>query len=117
MPSKVLIEAADEGHIAVLGAGLCTPAGEHMAHLLALAPGRGMTVRELLRLPCYHPLLEEGLRSRCSTGMPCWRRSTIPPQYSMPEKRPLSRRSSLCSTRTETACAPCRGFRRLTATC
>jgi hypothetical protein len=68
MPSKVLIEAADEGHIAVLGAGLCTPAGEHMAHLLALAPGRGMTVRELLRLPCYHPLLEEGLRSPVLDG-------------------------------------------------
>jgi dihydrolipoamide dehydrogenase len=34
-----------------------------MAHLLALALDRGMTVRELLRLPFYHPVLEEGLRS------------------------------------------------------
>ena len=34
-----------------------------MAHLLALALDRSMTVRELLRLPFYHPVLEEGLRS------------------------------------------------------
>ena len=47
----------------LLGAELCAPSGEHMAHLLALALDRSMTVRELLRLPFYHPVLEEGLRS------------------------------------------------------
>ncbi len=47
----------------LLGAEMCAPAAEHMAHLLALALDRGMTVRELLRLPFYHPVLEEGLRS------------------------------------------------------
>ncbi len=47
----------------LLGAEMCAPAGEHMAHLLALALDRGLTVRELLRLPFYHPVLEEGLRS------------------------------------------------------
>ena len=47
----------------LLGAEMCAPAAEHMAHLLALALDRGMTVHELLRLPFYHPVLEEGLRS------------------------------------------------------
>lgn len=54
---------ADPDSGKLLGAELCAPSGEHMAHLLALALDRGMTVRELLRLPFYHPVLEEGLRS------------------------------------------------------
>lgn len=51
----------DDGRL--LGAELCAPAGEHLAHLLALAIDRGLTVQELLHLPFYHPVLEEGLRS------------------------------------------------------
>lgn len=62
----------DEGAIGVyaekqtgllLGAEMCAPAGEHMAHLLALAIGRSLTVHDLLRMPFYHPVLEEGLRT------------------------------------------------------
>lgn len=47
----------------LLGAELCAPSGEHLAHLLALAIERGLTVHDLLRMPFYHPVLEEGLRS------------------------------------------------------
>jgi len=47
----------------VLGAELCAPGGEHLAHVLALAIERGLTVTELLRTPLYHPTLEEGLRT------------------------------------------------------
>jgi dihydrolipoamide dehydrogenase len=47
----------------LLGAEMCAPAGEHMAHLLALAIDRSLTVRDMLRLPFYHPVLEEGLRT------------------------------------------------------
>lgn len=47
----------------LLGAEMCAPAAEHMAHLIALAIGRSLTVRDMLRLPFYHPVLEEGLRS------------------------------------------------------
>lgn len=47
----------------LLGAEMCAPAGEHMAHLLALAIDRSLTVQELLHLPFYHPVLEEGLRT------------------------------------------------------
>ena len=47
----------------VLGAEMCAPAAEHMAHLLAVAIEQNLTVFDLLRLPFYHPVLEEGLRS------------------------------------------------------
>jgi len=47
----------------LLGAEMCAPAGEHMAHLLALAVDRELTVHELLHMPFYHPVLEEGLRT------------------------------------------------------
>lgn len=47
----------------LLGAEMAAPAGEHLAHLLALAIGRDLTVHDLLRMPFYHPVIEEGLRS------------------------------------------------------
>lgn len=47
----------------ILGAELCAPSGEHLAHLLALAIDRSLTVQDLLRMPFYHPVLEEGLRT------------------------------------------------------
>jgi dihydrolipoamide dehydrogenase len=34
-----------------------------MAHSLAWAVQQGMTVQELLRMPIYHPVFEEGLRT------------------------------------------------------
>jgi dihydrolipoamide dehydrogenase len=46
----------------LLGAEMAIPAAEHMAHLLALAIGQELTVHDLLRMPFYHPTLEEGLR-------------------------------------------------------
>jgi dihydrolipoamide dehydrogenase len=45
----------------LLGAEMCAPQAEHLAHLLALAVQQKMTVRELLGMPFYHPVLEEGL--------------------------------------------------------
>ncbi|MEJ2401804.1 MAG: dihydrolipoyl dehydrogenase [Xanthomonadales bacterium] len=47
----------------VLGAELFAPAGEHLAHLLAWAISAGMSVHELMRMPYYHPVLEEALRT------------------------------------------------------
>jgi dihydrolipoamide dehydrogenase len=47
----------------ILGAEMCAPQGEHLAHLLALAIQCKLTVGELLRMPFYHPVLEEGLRT------------------------------------------------------
>ena len=46
----------------LLAAEMCVPGGEHLAHLLALAVEARMTVAEMLAMPFYHPVLEEGLR-------------------------------------------------------
>ena len=46
----------------LLGAEMASPAAEHLAHLLAMAIGQELTVQELLRMPFYHPTVEEGLR-------------------------------------------------------
>ncbi|MDT8853727.1 dihydrolipoyl dehydrogenase [Paracoccaceae bacterium Fryx2] len=47
----------------LLAAEMCVPSAEHLAHLLALAVERQMTVADMLAMPFYHPVLEEGLRS------------------------------------------------------
>jgi dihydrolipoamide dehydrogenase len=51
----------EEGRL--LGAEMAAPAGEHLAHLLVLALDQALTVHDLLRIPFYHPTLEEGLRT------------------------------------------------------
>lgn len=56
-----LYAAREDGRL--LGAAMAAPAAEHMAHLLALAIGQKLTVNDLLRMPFYHPTLEEGLRT------------------------------------------------------
>lgn len=53
---------ADKSSGRLTGAEMCVPGAEHMAHLLALAMYRELTVHELLGMPFYHPVLEEGLR-------------------------------------------------------
>lgn len=47
----------------LVGAELCAPRAEHMAHALAWVIQQGVGVSEALRLPFYHPVLEEGLRT------------------------------------------------------
>ena len=46
-----------------LGAEMLAPAAEHLAHLLAWALQNTMTIAEMLEMPLYHPVLEEGLRT------------------------------------------------------
>ena len=46
-----------------LGAEIFAPGGEHMAHQLAWLANLKLNVREILSLPFYHPVLEEGLRT------------------------------------------------------
>jgi dihydrolipoamide dehydrogenase len=53
---------ADRATARLVGAELCVPGAEHMAHLLALALQQGLTVHDMLAMPFYHPVLEEGLR-------------------------------------------------------
>jgi len=46
-----------------LGAEMAGPRMEHIAHLLAWAYQQRMTVSQMLDMPFYHPVIEEGLRS------------------------------------------------------
>jgi dihydrolipoamide dehydrogenase len=46
-----------------LGAELVGPRAEHLAHLLAWACQSRMTVKQMLDLPYYHPVVEEGVRT------------------------------------------------------
>ena len=46
-----------------LGAEMIGPAAEHLAHLLAWAHQNKMTISEMLDMPFYHPVIEEGVRT------------------------------------------------------
>lgn len=47
----------------LLGAEMAGPAMEHIAHLLAWSVQQNLTVHDMLRMPFYHPVVEEGLRT------------------------------------------------------
>jgi dihydrolipoamide dehydrogenase len=47
----------------LLGAEFMAPGAEHMAHLLAWSIQAGWTADQLLTMPFYHPVVEEGLRT------------------------------------------------------
>jgi dihydrolipoamide dehydrogenase len=46
-----------------LGAEMIAPGAEHLAHLLAWALQNRMTIEQMLEMPYFHPVLEEGLRT------------------------------------------------------
>jgi dihydrolipoamide dehydrogenase len=54
---------AEIGTGAFLGAEMIGPDAEHLAHLLAWARQLDLTVAEMLALPFYHPVVEEGVRT------------------------------------------------------
>lgn len=54
---------AEQGSGRFLGAEMFGPAAEHIGHLLAWAAQQGLTVEEMLGMPFYHPVIEEGVRS------------------------------------------------------
>lgn len=69
---RAIIENKNEGSIhlygcphslKLLGAELLVHDAEHLAHLLAWAIQQHMTVDDLLAMPFYHPVVEEGLRT------------------------------------------------------
>jgi dihydrolipoamide dehydrogenase len=47
----------------LLGGEMIGPSHEHLAHLLAWTIQMRMTVEDILQMPFYHPVIEEGLRS------------------------------------------------------
>ncbi len=54
---------AEMGSGLFLGAEMFGPDAEHIGHLLAWAAQKSMTVSEMLDMPFYHPVVEEGLRT------------------------------------------------------
>jgi dihydrolipoamide dehydrogenase len=54
---------AERGTDVFLGAEMFGPAAEHIGHLLAWAAQQRMTVAEMLEMPFYHPVIEEGVRT------------------------------------------------------
>ena len=54
---------ADRSTGRFLGAEMVGPDAEHIAHLLAWALQARMTVGEMIDMPFYHPVVEEGLRT------------------------------------------------------
>lgn len=54
---------AERGSGVFLGAEMAGPSMEHIAHLLAWAVQQKLTVAQMLAMPYYHPVVEEGLRT------------------------------------------------------
>ncbi|ETH23137.1 pyridine nucleotide-disulfide oxidoreductase, dimerization domain protein [Bordetella pertussis CHLA-15] len=46
-----------------VGAEMVGPSAEHIGHLLAWAAQQSLTVAQMLEMPFYHPVVEEGLRT------------------------------------------------------
>jgi len=46
-----------------LGSEFIAPHAEHLAHLLSWAHQQKMTIPQMLEMPFYHPVIEEGLRT------------------------------------------------------
>ena len=61
--SGLLRVYGEQGSGLLLGAEMIGPQNEHLAHLLAWAIQARMTVAEVLQMPFYHPVIEEGLRT------------------------------------------------------
>ena len=68
--SRVMLR--NKGHLRVyanpangrfVGAEMVGPDAEHIGHLLAWALQAGLTVPQMLEMPFYHPVVEEGLRT------------------------------------------------------
>lgn len=54
---------ADPNSEEFLGAEMAGPAAEHIAHLLAWCVQQKLTISQMLAMPFYHPVIEEGVRT------------------------------------------------------
>lgn len=68
--SRVMLKNQGIGHVYVdratrrfVGAEWLGPAAEHIGHLLAWSLQMGLSVDDMLAMPFYHPVVEEGLRT------------------------------------------------------
>ncbi|HMA98632.1 MAG TPA: dihydrolipoyl dehydrogenase, partial [Wenzhouxiangella sp.] len=61
--SGLLRVYGERGSGLLLGAEMLGPAAEHLSHLLAWSIQKRLTVGEMLDMPFYHPVVEEGVRT------------------------------------------------------
>ena len=54
---------ADRNSGLFLGSEFIGPHAEHLAHLMSWAHQQNMTIQQMLEMPFYHPVIEEGLRT------------------------------------------------------
>ncbi len=54
----------------LLGACMCCVKAEHLAHLIAWSIQSGMTVFDMLKMPFYHPVIEEALQAALYSVLP-----------------------------------------------
>lgn len=59
----VLHVYADIASRRLIGAQMVGPSAEHIAHLLAWSVQQQMTIDQMLQMPFYHPVVEEGVRT------------------------------------------------------
>ncbi len=59
----VLRVYADKASGRLLGSEMIAPKGENLAHLLCWCIAQGLTAGDLLRMPFYHPVIEEALQA------------------------------------------------------
>ena len=75
---------------AFLGAEMLGPDAEHIGHLLAWALQMKLTVQQMLDMPFYHPVIEEGLRTALRDARSNWRprRPSAAPRSDVARRRP-----------------------------
>ena len=54
----------------LLGASMCCVKGEHLAHLVCWSIEQGLTVFDMLKMPFYHPVIEEALQAALYNVLP-----------------------------------------------
>jgi dihydrolipoamide dehydrogenase len=70
---------AEQGTGLFLGSEMIAPRAEHLGHLLSWAHQSGMTIDQMLDMPFYHPVVEEGLRTALRSARASLQ---VPPQLS-----------------------------------
>jgi dihydrolipoamide dehydrogenase len=76
---------ADKSSGRLLGASMVAPHGEHLGHLLNWCIEQRLTVLQMVRMPFYHPVLEEAIQPvlRDLIHQSDWHQSPYPPDLEL----------------------------------
>ncbi len=78
---------ADKASGKLLGAAMACVSGENLAHLLAWSIQQGLTLGELIRMPFYHPVIEEALQAALND---CYAQLEVKNEGAIAELKPLA---------------------------